>query len=180
MAIPIILNFRGIILVTIIFTGLGIYMVNLHSKAKETYDKSTGIIEYFAKEYQNLPSRHKGDFRYLKINSYPYLFEIYEPNSEPTEMSIDDLKIGDKIDIYFYETYNTKNIGLNRFAQFIDKDGQPFFVRSGFQMHLGLTIITLAIVLQIMAFAFWWNSGKLQWSGKCNGHSPSYSKFAPP
>jgi hypothetical protein len=162
MVIPIIISVRGVFFASIIVLGLGIFVSVNNSKDKAEYDKSTGTVEYFDKEYQNLPTRHKGDFRYLKIDSYPYLFEIYELNSKPTEMSIDDLKIGDKIDIYYYETSDTRNIALNRFAQFIDKGDQPYFVRSGFQKQLGFIIIGLSILLNIIAFAFW-KKGKLEW-----------------
>lgn len=162
MVIPIIISVRGVIFASIIVLGLGIFVTVNNSKDKVEYDKATGIIEYYDKEFQNLPTRHKGDFRYLKIDSYPYIFEIYEPNSEPTEKKIDDLRVGDKIDIYYYETSNTRNIGLNRFTQFIDKNEQPYFVRSGFQKQLGFIIIGLAILLSIMAFVLWKN-GKLKW-----------------
>ena len=162
MVIPIIISVRGVILASIIVLGLGIIITVNNSKKKVEYEKSTGIIEYYDIEFQNLPTRHKGDFRYLKIDSYPYLFEIYEPNSEPTEKSIDDLIVGDKIDIYYYETSDTRNIGLNRFAQFIDKMGQPYLVRSGFQRQLGFVIIGLSILLNIMASTFW-KKGKLKW-----------------
>jgi hypothetical protein len=162
MEIPIIISVRGVIFASIIVLGLGIFVTVSNSKDKEEYDMSTGTIEYFEKEFQNLPSRHKGDFRYLKIDSYPYLFEIYEPNSEPTEMTIDNLKVGDTIDVYYYETSDTRNIGLNRFAQFIDKSGEPYFVRSGFQKQLGFIIIGLSILLNMMAYIFW-KKGKLNW-----------------
>lgn len=162
MVIPIIISVRGVIFASIIVLGLGIFVTINNSKDKLEYDKATGIIEYYDKEFQNLPTRHKGDFRYLKIDSYPYLFEIYEPNSEPTENTIDDLKVGDEIDIYYYETSDTRNIGLNRFTQFIDKNEQPYFVRSGFQKQLGFVVIGLSILFNIMAFVFW-KKGKLKW-----------------
>jgi len=160
--IPILISVRGIIFASIIVLGLGIFVIVNNSKDKTEYDKSTGTIEYLDKEFQNLPTRHKGDFWYLKVGSYPYLFEIYEPNSEPTERKIDDLKIGDKIDIYYYETSDTRNIGLNRFTQFIDKDKKPYFIRNGFQEQLGFVIIGLCVLLNIMAFGFW-KKGKLNW-----------------
>lgn len=162
MIIPIIISVRGVIFASIIVLGLGIFVTVNNSKDKTEYDKSTGIIEYYDKEFQNLPTRHKGDFRYLKIDSYPYLFEIYEPNSEPTEKTIDELTVGNEIDIYYYETSDTRNIGLNRFTLFIDKDGQPYFIRSGFQKQLGFVIIGLSVLLNIMAFVLW-KKGKLKW-----------------
>lgn len=157
--IPIIISVRGVIFASIIVLGFGIFVIVNNSKDKSEYDKSTGAIEYIDKEFQNLPIRHKGDFRYLKVDTYPYLFE---PNSEPTGKDIDDLKVGDKIDIYYYETSNTRNIGLNRFAQFIDQGGQPYFIRNGVQKQLGFIIIGLCVLMNIMAFAFW-KKGKLKW-----------------
>ncbi|WP_461642877.1 hypothetical protein [Labilibaculum euxinus] len=160
--IPIHISVRGVIFASIIVLGLGIFVIANNSKEKTEYDKSIGTIEYLGKEYQNLPIRHKGDFRYLKIDTYPYLFEIYEPNSEPTKKTIDNLKVDDKIEIYYYETSDTKNIGLNRFAQFIDSNGQQYFIRSGFQEQLGYVIIGLCLLMNLMAFIFW-KKGKLSW-----------------
>lgn len=119
MVIPIITSVRGVIFASLMVLGLAIFVTINNSKEKLEYDKATGIIEYYDKEFQNLPTRHKGDYRYLKINSYPYLFEIYKPNSLPTEKTIDDLTLGQEIDIYYYETSDTRNIGLNRFTQFM-------------------------------------------------------------
>lgn len=141
---------------------MAIFVIVNNSKDKFDYNKATGTIEYFDKEFQNLPTLHKGDFRYLKISSYQYLFEIYEPNSEPTEKKIDDLKVGDKIEAYFYETSNTRSIGLNRFMQFIDKDGQAYFIRNGFQKQLGYVLIGICLLINLMAFVFW-KKGKLKW-----------------
>ncbi|MHA4894646.1 hypothetical protein ACXZ1K_07845 [Pedobacter sp. PWIIR3] len=160
MMIPV--SFRGIFFVSILILGMGIFVVVNNSKEKKEYDKSTGTIEYFSKEFQDLPVRDKGDYRYLKIDAYPYVFEIYEPNSEPTQKSIDDLKVGDMIDIYYYETDNTREEGLNRYAQFIDQKGQSYFARGGFQKQLGFVVIGLAILLNVMSFAFY-KKGKIKW-----------------
>ena len=156
------ISVRGVISASAIVLGLGIFVIVNNSKDKAEYDKSTGTIEYFDKEFQNFPTRHKGDFRYLKVDTYPYLFEIYEPNSEPTEKKIDDLKVGDKIDIYYYETSDARSIGLNRFIQFIDKEGQPYFVRNEFQKQLGFVILGLCLLMNMMAFVLW-KKGKLDW-----------------
>ncbi len=160
--IPIIISVRGVIFTSIIVLGLGIFVIVNNSKEKSEYDKSTGTIEYLEKKFQNFPIRNKGDYRYLKVDTYPYLFEIYEPNSEPTDKRIDDLNVGDKIDVYYYETSDTKNSGLNRYIQFIDKEEQAYFVRNGFQKQLGFVIIGLCVLMNIMAFIFW-KKGKLNW-----------------
>jgi hypothetical protein len=162
MLIPIIVSVRGAIFASIIVLAIGIFVMTQNSKDKSEYDKSTGVIEYLDTEYENLPNRHQGDFRYLKITNYPFLFEIFEPNSQPTEMTIDDLKVGDRIDIYYYETADTRDIGLNRFAQFIDHEQEPYFIRSGFQEQLGYVLIGISITLMILAFVLW-KMRKLKW-----------------
>lgn len=162
MLIPIHISVRGVIFASLIVLTIGIFVLTNNSKEKDEYEKTSGFIEYFEKEFENLPNRHKGDYRYLKVNTYPYLFEIYEPNSAETERMIDDLKVGDEIDVYFYETADTRSIGLNRFVQFIDKEKQPYFIRSGFQKQLGYVLIALSALMNLMAFAFW-KKGSLNW-----------------
>ncbi len=160
--IPIHISVRGIILVSLIILGPAIFVIVNNSKEKGDYNKSTGTIEYFDKQFQNLPNRDFGAYRYLKISTYPYLFEIYALNSEPTSRSIDELKVGDKIDIYYYETLDTRNDGLNRFTQFIDSNGESYFIRNGFQAQLGYVIIGLCILMNMVAI-FFWKKGRLSW-----------------
>jgi len=160
--IPIIISVRGLLLTSIIVGGLAAFVITNSSKAKEDYQMTTGKIEYLEKEYQHLPTRNIGDYRYLKIDNYPYLFEIYEPNSLKTAQTIDNLKTGDTISIYYYETSNTELEGLNRYAQFIDRNSTPYFVRDSFQKQLGFVLIGLALLINIIGFILW-KTGKLGW-----------------
>ena len=98
MFIPIHISVRGVIVASTIIAVLSAFVIKNNSKEKFEYETVKGKIEYFGKEYQNLPTRHKGDFRYLVVDGYEFPFEIYEPNSQPTEKTIDDLKLGDFVD----------------------------------------------------------------------------------
>ena len=162
MIIPVLISVRGVFFASIILLGFAIFITINNSKEKSQYDKYTGTIEYFDKEFQNLPIRNKGDYRYLKIDTYTYIFEIYEPNSEPTKNKIDDLKVGNTVDIYCYETSNTRNEGINRFIQYIDKQNQPYFIRNGFQKQLGYVLIGLCISINLITLLLW-KKGKLIW-----------------
>ncbi len=162
MVIPIHTSVRGVIFVSIILAVLAISIVVNNSRSKKSYSQSTGALVYFEKVYNDLPSMHKGDFRYLKIDGYPYIFEIYEPNSERTAKTIDDLKVGDNVDIYYYETDNTRGTGINRFARFIDRNRHPYFIENGFQKQLGYVFLGLCILMDLMAVVFW-KMGKLSW-----------------
>jgi len=158
----IIISFRGVISTSIILLGIGIFVIVNNSKEKSEYKKSTGTIEYFDKVFQNLPTRNLGDYRYLKVNTYPYLFEIYMPNNKVNDVSLDNLEVGDIIDIYYYETSDTKNAGINRFTQFIDVEGLAYYIRNGFQSQLGYVLIVLSSAMILMAFILW-KKGKLHW-----------------
>ncbi len=153
---------RKLILFSIFITGIAILTIFNNSKTKLDYDKSSGKIEYFEKEFQDFPVRDIMNYRYLKIDNYPYTFEIYEPNSEKSEKVINDLKVGDVIDIYYYEISDTRSTGINRFTQFIDKDGKPYFIRNGFQKQLGFVVMGLGVLINLMAFIFW-KTGKIKW-----------------
>lgn len=143
------MQFIRISVVSIAVFIAGIYLINRSSKGKSEYTKNEGNIVYFAKEYENLPNRHHGDYRYLQIDTYPYVFEIYEPNSIPAHNHIDELKIGDKIEIYYYETSNTHDEGINRFTQFIDKENISYFIRDGFQKTMGYVVMGIGVLLGI-------------------------------
>jgi hypothetical protein len=141
---------------------LGYLVLTNNSKSKEEYTKTTGKIEFLEQQFKDKPNRDKGSYRYLKVDSCSYVFEIYEPNHEPISKSIDNLKSGDVIDVYFYETSNTTQEGINRFAQFIDHEGVPYFIRSGFQKQLGYIVICLGIFVNLLTVYFW-RKGKLKW-----------------
>lgn len=162
MILPFNLNLRVVLSVVIFLIGIAIYVINNNSKEKHQYQKSTGTIDFFDKKFQNFPSRNKNDYRYLKIDSYPFIFEIYKPNSLTTNKTIDDLKIGDIIDIYFYETENTWEEKINRYTQYIDSDNYPYFIRNNFQVQLGFSLIGLSILIIFIAFLLW-KKKKLFW-----------------
>jgi len=155
MFIPIQISVRGIAFVSIFIFILGFFVVKNNSKEKTDYEKATGVVEFFENKFQNLPIMSNENYRYIKIDSYPYVFEIYAPDSEPTDYSIDDLKIGDTINIYYYEINQTHKIGINRFLQFIDKDEKAYFIRNDFQKNLGYFVIFLGIALNLMSLILW-------------------------
>ena len=139
----IIATVRKVFLVTAMIAALALYMILLNSKEKHEYTVTKGEIQYLSKTYNQLPNRHQGKYRYLIVDGYKYPFEIYKPNSIETNYDIDDLKVGDVIEAYYYEINQTHEIGLNRFLQYIDKDNIPHFERNSFQRNLGYIILSL-------------------------------------
>ncbi len=160
--LPIVISVRGVLLASLLVGGLAASLITSNSKDKDEYEMTTGTIVYLEEEFQNLPARDKGNYRYLKLDTYPIIFEIYEPNSRKTSQTIDNLQKGDRIDIYYYETDQTHLEEINRFTQFIDHNKSPYFIRDGFQKQLGYILVVLALLLNVLAFAFW-KLGKLEW-----------------
>ena len=130
MYIPTHNSFIGILISSSIMLVLIFLFLENNTKPKQDYNKVTGRIEYLENEYLQWPTRHKGDYRYLIVQNYPNPFEIYLPNSEPIGKSIDDLAIGDTVEVYCYENEYFKEDSLNRFVQFIDKNYEPYFIRN--------------------------------------------------
>lgn len=142
-------SFRGI---TGAMLGVGFlaYWVIIHnSKDKKDYDRRGGTIMYLDSQYKNLPLRDPGKYRYLIVDSYGYPFEIY---IDDEEKRIDSLRVGDIIDIYFYENSSTHKDNLNRYVQFIDKNEIAYFVRTDFQRNLGYFILSVVSLVIFSAY----------------------------
>lgn len=134
---------------------ISLLVIVRNSKDKQEYDHLSTIIQSLDKEYNGYAGRHPGDFRYMIVDRYPYPFEIYEPNLSQTDRTIDDLAPGDRIDIYFYEIDQTHEVGINRFIQFIDKDGQPYLIRNEYQQNLGYFLLVLSILVGLLSVWIW-------------------------
>ena len=156
-SIPI--NLRGIIAVSIAVTVIMIVYIQLESKEKLEYEKRTGQIIYLDKQLGNLPIRHLGKYRYLKIDSYKYPFEIFIGNEsgdfKPKFEQIDRLILGDTITIYYYQTDAVIKDEINRFVQYIDKENISYFERGNSKKTLGIVIITMCILLLISGVVLW-------------------------
>jgi hypothetical protein len=156
-SIPI--NLRGIIAVSITVTVLMIIYIQSNSKGKLEYEKNTGQITYLDKQLGNLPVRDLGKYRYLKIDSYEYPFEIFVGNKsgdfKPNFEQIDKLKFGDTITVYYYQTSDVFKEEINRFVQFIDKENISYFERGNSKKTLGVVVISICVLLLISGVVLW-------------------------
>lgn len=143
--------FFQLIAVSIFSIAIGILHWQYNSKEKSEYTKSEGTLTYYAKEYLNYPANDPGDYRYIKIDNYPYMFEVYKPNSFPSDRDLDDLRIGDQIEVYYYETNDTYKRQINRFSKYIDSNGASYFISDDFQKNGGLFLVGLGILIAITA-----------------------------
>lgn len=141
-------------IITIIAIGLAILIRG--TKGKGEFQSIEGNITYLDKTYKELPNRHQGKYRYLTLDNYPKTFELFVGKDlgdfKPQYERIDDLRTGDKIVVYFDENSNESDARLNRLTQFIDKDGQPFFIRGSIDKTGGYFFIIIGILLGGLLF----------------------------
>lgn len=143
------LRFRTIAFIGIAIMVLGIVHARFNSKEKNEYDRIDGHITHLGEKLGALPNRDVGIYRYLVIDTYPFPFEIY---ADEQGKRIDSLKAGDMVTVFFYETGNTKSESLNRFLQYLEKDGGVYFVRGDFQKKLGFVVSGLGLMLILFVF----------------------------
>lgn len=153
MFIPYPHNLRGVVgvLVGVILCMIWIMYVNL--KSKSAYASLTSPVISLKRGTEHYRFRDNKEFRYLKIQGYKYPFEIYisnDKNKAVANTGVDAIETGDTITIYFYETDNTREAGINRFVQFIDKDGKMIFKRSGIVQTVGMFTIGLCVITIIV------------------------------
>jgi hypothetical protein len=146
------LTFRSITFISLAIMITSILHVRFNSKQKEEYDYVQGRITYLDQEMGDLPSRDKGKYRYLIVDTYPFPFEIY---ADDQANKIDNLNIGDQVSIFFYETRYTKSDRVNRYIQYLEKEGMVYFKRDNLQKITGYILITISLLLIIFAFALW-------------------------
>ena len=72
------------------------------------------------------------------------------------------LKVGDNISIYGYETNDTKQSGINRNTQFIEKDNQLYFKRGAQSKIIGIFLIGCSLGLILIGFIFM-KQGKIKY-----------------
>ena len=143
------LSFRVISFIAAILIAAMIYMIMLSSKEKTDYQKLSGKVIYLDKQYEKYSLKDLGKYRYLKIDTYPYIFEMY---SDEQPKRIDSLKSGDKVSVYYYETNNTHSEQINRFLQYLEKDNKIFFQRGNSNKIAGFVVIGLSIILILGSF----------------------------
>lgn len=135
-----------------------------NSKEKDEYLSITGYVEFMENSYKGFPKRNLGKYRYLKVDGYPYPFELFVGKDagdfKPKFEQIDKLKQGDLVTVYYYETDNTHEEQINRFVQFVDKEGVSFFEIGNVHKVLGYFMLFLIFLLAVGGYVLY-KKGKI-------------------
>ncbi|MEL6975400.1 MAG: hypothetical protein AAGL29_08405 [Bacteroidota bacterium] len=121
---------------SIVIIGFGIYLSIRGSKEKTEFESVTGRIDYLDKTFQEINYRNKGNHRFIHIADYPLVFDIFVGKEKgdfgPEFEQLDKLNIGDEITVYHAEEtplQRNTDLRFNKTVQFIDKNGEAYFIR---------------------------------------------------
>jgi hypothetical protein len=136
--------------------ALSVLILSRGHKTKLDFQHVKGKLIYVEKTFEELPNRHLGKYRYLKLESFPKTFELFVGKDfgdfKPEFERIDNLRVGNEIDIYFDENSTETDLRINRLVQFIDKNEEPIFIRSGKDKSLGYILFALGFILGTVLF----------------------------
>ena len=153
------LRFRVIIALCIVISiAMGIAMMR-DSKPKYNYEQVSGTIVSIDNHFRNQPTHDVGKFRYLQLDTYPYILELFIGKDfgdfKPKFEQVDNLHTGDVVTVYYYDTNDIKSDGINRHVKFIDKAGENYFAAGSAMHYVGLFIIVSCILLSLLSYYGW-------------------------
>jgi hypothetical protein len=130
---------------------LSTFMLFRGKTPKQDFQKMAGKVTYFDKKFNNLPNRHHGKYRYIAIENYPKVFEIFIGKEvgdfSPAFEKIDSIQLHDEIEIYFSTFASDLKSPINRLVRYIDKNGQPYFIYGSYDFYWGISGIIVGFVL---------------------------------
>jgi hypothetical protein len=154
---------KSLFALTAIFV-FGIFLILRGAKDKSDFIRTDGTITYLDKVYQELPFRNQGNFRYLKVDGYSKIFEIYVGNDfgefSPKYNNLDSLKTGEQITIFYDNVSTERDQRLNQHLQKVEKGNVIFFITGQRDLILGSIFIGSAVFLFSVLF-IQWKKGKI-------------------
>ncbi|RED44154.1 hypothetical protein [Seonamhaeicola aphaedonensis] len=148
--------FKKSILSCLLIIGFGIYLSIRGTKEKTEFNNVTGQIDYFDKTFQEINYRNKGDHRFIHIVDFPLIFDVFVGQASgdfgPKFEQLDKLKLGDEITVFYDDKtplQKSHDIRFNKTVQFIDKDGEAYFIRGNKDKYGGYLAIGVGILLTI-------------------------------
>ncbi len=133
------------------------YVIWLDSKDKSDYIQTTGRITYLSPRYEELPNRDYDKYRYLGIDTYRYVFEIY---ADEQGASIDSLNVGNTVTAYYYETQYTQEDKVNRYLKYLDSGSKTVYKKGNIIQTVGAVVICMCILLNLITYLLYQN-GKI-------------------
>lgn len=136
-----------------IILALGFVILTRGQKQKHDFNSITARIISIGRTFPGAFNRHEEKTRYVQVGNYPKAFELFIGHDlgdfSPALEKIDALKVDDIVTVYYdeEETNAADDATVNRLAQFIDKDGQPYYIRGNKDKYGGYGIIAAGVLI---------------------------------
>jgi hypothetical protein len=152
-------DYQGLPLKLYIAAGLlsmiGAYLIFRNDKPRENFSYQKGEISYLSRIH---PLRSSSEPRpkdiYLIIDGYDRVFELFIGEDKwdfsPRLNRMNELKIGDEVEIYFEENFLSQEEKVNRLLQYLDKGGELYYKRSSVDKNMGYFILGGCLSLLIL------------------------------
>jgi len=142
---------------TFMFLLMSIYLITRSEKPREDFLYQKGQISYIS-DINPLKSGSEPSQKdvYLILHEYERVFELFTGTDKgdfsPRVNRLDELDIGDEIEVYFEETIKTKTQQVNRLLQYLDKNGELYYLRSKVDKYIGYFILGCSGLLLLLGF----------------------------
>lgn len=129
---------------------LGIHLINRANAPKYEFHKLTGKVTYLQNKLPNEIVPNDGKERYLQIEKSDRIFKIFVGKDwgdfKPQFENIDSLNVGDNVDLFYDDNFKTESNQINNLTQYIDKNGNPYYIKGKIDKTFGVFIIGISIL----------------------------------
>jgi len=140
-----------IISVTVVLVSTFLFIMLRDTQDKNRYHKIIGEVTYMDDHYKDFPLRQTDKFRYLRLNNYPYVFEVFIGKGwsdfAPAYEQVDQLKRGDTITVDEYEADDIAQDSINRNVKLISKDNITYFKAGSPKNLLWIVVVILCLLM---------------------------------
>lgn len=148
--------FKKSLIACLLIVAFGIYLSIRGTKGKTEFNNVTGQIDYFDTTFQEINYRNKGDHRFIHTVDFPLVFDVFVGKASgdfgPKFEQLDKLKLGDEITVYYDDKtplQKNQDLKFNKTVQFIDKNGEAYFIRGNKDKYGGYGAIGIGILIAI-------------------------------
>ena len=140
-------NFKKLLISLFILLCLGAYLTSIKFMSKDSFTKISGRITYLENHYHQYPLRDFGKFRYIALDTYPYIIELFVGKDagdfSPEYENLGGLKTGDEITIYYDDDSDISKENINRTTEYIYKVNICYFHNGNNSFYVGIFILIM-------------------------------------
>ncbi|MEM6802739.1 MAG: hypothetical protein AAF696_15125 [Bacteroidota bacterium] len=157
-------SYSNLLWAVVVFFFMAIYLVKRGDKPREDFIQLSGRISYLSQVSPLRPESEPREKEYfLVLSGHERVFEMFVGQGKwdfsPRVNRLDELAVGDTIDIYYEDNSKTRFSNVNRLLQYLDKDGQLYYLRSKADKYIGYFILAIGGLLLLIYLYLWIKSG---------------------